>query len=130
MTDETETAQADAQPENADEMAALMSEAAEAEPGIGDDGQPAPEAEAPAEPQVSSAQALEMLLNPAFSIMAPRWGVPESEVAALAQAWGDVADKYMPEGLSVGVELNAAIITLAILAPRMGTPLDAADTRA
>lgn len=107
-------------PDNADELAALTAEAADIEPGYGADGAPVePEPEAP---ELGNADAIKMLLGPAMVIMAPRWQVQPAEVEQLAIAWGEVADKYMPDGLAIGVELNAAIITLAILGPRLTMP--------
>lgn len=112
-------------PDNAEELAALTAEAAEIEPGYGQPGtgeQPEPE---PA--GVSNADALQMVLGPLFAIAAPRWNMQQAEIEQLAIVWGEVADKYMPEGLALGVELNAAIVTLAVLGPRLSMPRNDAE---
>lgn len=125
MTKKTETPSPDTPaPDNAAELAALALEAAALEP----EAEPQPGAQSqPETPDVSNADAIKMIVGPAFQIMAPRWQVAENEIEALAQAWGDVADKYLPEGLEIGVELNAAIITLAILGPRLSQPRNDAE---
>lgn len=125
----SDTTEQPAAPENADELAALAAEAADMEPEAapGQPGEAAPDEE----PQFSNQQALEMLLGPAFAVLAPNWGVQQAEITELAKAYGQVADKYFPEGMSIGVELNAAIITLAIIGPRMAIPRsDAAAEKA
>lgn len=73
----------------------------------------------PAAPQQpTTGEIIGALLHPLFSVAAPEWKVHESECNMLGNAWGAVIDKYFP-GMSIGVELNAAIITLAILGPRI-----------
>lgn len=126
----TEQAQTDIeQPaENADELAALNAEAIESEPGIDEAGEPV-EAEPEEQPSISNQQAIQMLLAPAFGALAPRWQVQPEEIAQLAQAYGDLADKYLPDGIHVGVELNAALVTLIVLGPRMGTPRTEAEAK-
>lgn len=78
-----------------------------------------PEFEQP--PQVETAQILGALLQPLFAIAAPGWGMQPNECQALADAWAPVVDKYFPD-LQLGVELNAALVTLAVLGPRLRTP--------
>lgn len=70
---------------------------------------------------VSTADALALLLRPAFDLLAPAWAVSDAECKALADAWGAVLDKYWPD-LQVGVELNAALVTAVVLGPRLRRP--------
>ncbi len=94
--------------------------AAEAE-GLGE-SPPAPAAEA-AEPAVPTADLLVKLYGPAFTILAPNWGVSPAEVKLLADTHGPVIDKYWPGGpAQLGVELAAALATLAVLGPRWNMP--------
>ncbi|MDA3921915.1 MAG: hypothetical protein PF501_14730 [Salinisphaera sp.] len=114
--------------ENDEEIAALLAEAEAIDPGDAGDAEAGEASEKP--PGPTSAEALQMMLGPAFAIMAPNWGVQPAEIEALAQAWGDVADVYLPDGMTLGVELNAAIITLAIFAPRLSLPRNEKAARA
>lgn len=61
------------------------------------------------------------VLGPAFALLAPGWGVTKDEVDALSGAYAGVLDKYFPDGLTkFGVEINAFLITAAIIVPRLG----------
>lgn len=78
-----------------------------------------PEPAEPAAPEIDTAELLANLLQPAFVILAPAWEIKPAESQALAGAWAPVIDKYFPN-LSMGVELQAALVTLAIIGPRLG----------
>lgn len=57
------------------------------------------------------------------AIAAPNWQIQDAENKALSEAYGDLLDKYFPDvGNSFGVELNALLLTAAIVAPRLGQP--------
>jgi hypothetical protein len=63
------------------------------------------------------------LLVVGFSILAPNWQVQDEEVQQLSVAYSGLIDKYFPEGLGDhGLEINAFMITAAIVLPRMRTP--------
>ncbi len=77
-------------------------------------------AAAPAEPEISTAELLALPMQVAFSIAAPNWNITGTECQNMAEAWAPVIDKYMPGGLNrFGPEMAAAMVTLAILAPRV-----------
>lgn len=63
---------------------------------------------------------LVMVLGPLFNALRPTWGVTDKEVELLADGWAPVIDKYFPE-FNLGVELNAALITVMVLGPRLGS---------
>ena len=108
------------EPEQVATLDALAAEA-EGEQGPAVAG-PAPEQS----PEVVGPPSGELLLpvvTMAAATMAPAWQLKETECQALADAYGAIIDKYIPGGLgSLGVELNAAMITAAIFLPRMGKP--------
>lgn len=72
----------------------------------------------------ATADFLEQLLGPTFQVVAPAWNVQPSEVRALSDAYAGVLDKWFPEGAAaaVGPEFAAAMTTLAVFGPRLGTP--------
>lgn len=72
----------------------------------------------------TTAEVLAALLIPTFKFMAPAWEVSDGECALLGDAYGAVLDKYLPD-LNVGVELSAALATLAVFGPRWGKPTKA-----
>ncbi|WP_025822955.1 hypothetical protein [Shewanella marina] len=77
----------------------------------------------PAEPTVSGAELIAPVIGLACSVLAPNWQIKPEEQQALAESYGAIADKYFPNGVSAfGVELNALLITAAILTPRLGQP--------
>jgi hypothetical protein len=77
---------------------------------------------ATAAPQVSSAEIMRPLLRATFDILAPNWKIDDQESAALAEAYAAVLDKYFPDGFPWGVEVNALLLTVAIIGPRFKTP--------
>lgn len=100
-----------------DELAALATEA-------GPDGdQPAATKQPPA-PEVPAKVLLQPLLTLAFAKAAPAWKVTDAEVAELSDAWGALVDKWAPGGLlnKYGLELTALLVTVQVLAPRVGQP--------
>lgn len=70
---------------------------------------------------VSTAALLALLLKPTFDVLAPAWAVSEPECRLLAEAYGAVLDKYLPD-LDLGVEAAAVIATFAVFGPRWGKP--------
>ena len=68
-------------------------------------------------------EVLRMVIGPAAAILAPNWNLSDAEVEQLSDAYAAVMDKYMPGGLGeFGPELGAALVTVAILAPRLNRP--------
>lgn len=74
-----------------------------------------------AAPDMTTAKVLTELLKPTFRLLAPNWEVTDDECAMLGAAYGAVVDKYFPD-LDLGVELTAALVTLAVFGPRWGKP--------
>lgn len=73
--------------------------------------------------EMSGAELLAPLVSLAFGLLAPNWNVAAEEQQAIAESYGALVDKYYPEGAGTfGVELNALILTAAIVGPRLGTP--------
>lgn len=70
---------------------------------------------------IPTAQVLEMVIGPAAQILAPNWALTETEVKQLSEAYALVIDKYFP-GMAMGPELSAALVTMVVLAPRIGKP--------
>lgn len=85
---------------------------------------PTPEDQAETAAQVQeTAQALVLVIGPAFQLLAPAWNVQDEEVKALADAYAALIEKYWPGGLQgFGVELNALLVTLAVFGPRLKMP--------
>lgn len=113
-TKEPESAAAAPPPEAAAELAALRSEF---DPG-GADPQPEPPPEDAGPPTSELIKPIVVML---FRIGAPAWEVADAEHAALAEAYAAVLDKWFPGGV-FGVELNALILTAAIVGPRLAMP--------
>lgn len=76
----------------------------------------------------TTGEVLTALLIPTFKFMAPAWEVTDGECALLGEAYGAVLDKYFPD-LNVGVELSAALATLAVFGPRWGKPTKVAPKK-
>lgn len=109
---DTEQSRPELPEEHAADLAALQEMAGETGPdsGQGPDG-------SDTGPEIDTAEFIEGIAAPMFAIMAPDLLKP-AEVKALAGAWAPVIDKYFPD-LNLGVELNAAIVTLAIVGPKV-----------
>lgn len=120
----TIAAPSDFAPSAAPEVSALANEAAAldaaAMPAAEDGNAQNPEAA----PTVSTADMLRPLLKVTFDLLAPNWKVEEKESAALSDAYAAVLDKYFPDGVVSrwGVEINALLITVAIIGPRIKIP--------
>lgn len=83
---------------------------------------PAPETiPEPAGP--ASGELLLPLVTIAAATLAPAWNLKVAECEALAYAYGAIIDKYWPGGMgSMGVEINAAMLTAAIIQSRWKIP--------
>lgn len=82
-----------------------------------------PQPEPPGPPAPPTAEIILPVLSMVCDLAAPNWRIGEAEKRALAEAYGALLDKYFPDGfMAWGVELNAVIVTAAIIAPRMRTP--------
>lgn len=69
-----------------------------------------------------TAELLQPLIDFGCQIGCPNWAVQKAEREALAGAYGDLIDKYYPEGVGqFGVELNALLMTAAIFGPRLAS---------
>ena len=62
------------------------------------------------------------LLGPGFAILAPAWNVQKSEIEALSEAYAPVMAKYFPDVSQVGPEISAALVTAAVIVPRLSMP--------
>lgn len=120
MSDENEKTETVGSPEQTADFQALQSQVEELEPGGASPGN-GPE-QRQGEPDIPTDAALKMVMSPLADIFFPAWGIQQKEIDELAKAWAAVIDKYMPGGLSLGVEINAALITAMIVGPRVGKP--------
>lgn len=89
--------------------------------GAANDAEFAPGATGPSQAE-QYAELFGQVLTPAFALLAPNWNIQPAEVAALSEAYGALAAKYLPEVGEVGPEISAALVTVAILAPRVRLP--------
>ncbi len=117
----------------ADEGITTTSEAREgdtgtaaAAPGQGGPGQPGPDREQAAE---KLGGFLRLLLGWVFRRFAPAWEVTKAETEKLGSAWAAVVCKYLPAGWlrhvpggGASIELDAILITVEIIEPRIGRP--------
>ena len=100
------------------ELAKIERDNPEAEP----EGEPGELVEAEAEGP-ETAELLAALFNPLFAVLAPNWEVQPAECEALAGAYATVIDKWFPDAASnTGPELAAALVTVAVIQPRIGKP--------
>jgi len=66
---------------------------------------------------------IEQIAGPAFQVLAPGWNIQPVEVATLAEAYAGLLNKYLPDGPgNIGPELGAALVTVAIIGPRLKMP--------
>ena len=109
-----------AAPPSAPDVSALAAEAAALDTAAAPMGGGSPGDVAPA-PNVYTSELLRPLLRASFDILAPKWAVTDEESVALAEAYAAVLDKYFPDGIAGrwAAELNALILTVAILGPRL-----------
>jgi hypothetical protein len=81
----------------------------------------------PEAPEPSTAEILKPVLGMGFGILAPNWQVSDSEVEQLSECYGQLVDKYFPKGVgNYGLEINAIMLTGAIVLPRLKMPRKAA----
>lgn len=100
------------------ESEAERDEATPTDPTVADEME-----KAAAQSQQEYEAVLTMCIGMTFNIVAPNWEVSEAETQQLAGAYAGVLDKYFPGGMeSFGVEVGAALVTAAIIAPRIGKP--------
>lgn len=107
-------------PDLAAEAAALLSESDPAD-ALAPGAEPEPADDA----QLDTAAMLASLLQITFNnVIAPRrgdhWKMSADECASLGQVYGAVFDKYVPD-FGTGPEVAAALVTVAILGPRIAT---------
>lgn len=106
--------------EQAEESAAASAEALADLAGIDPDtGEPP----APKPPTVPAGELVRPVLALVCSSIAPAWGITEPEQEQLAAAYGAVLEKHFPDGVEMGPEITALIITAGVVVPRLGRPL-------
>ncbi|PLA73514.1 hypothetical protein CYQ88_10855 [Hydrogenovibrio sp. SC-1] len=75
------------------------------------------------EPEIPTKELIQPIVNFATAVMAPNWEIQAEENEMLADAYSSLLDKYFPNAMgNFGVELNALLITAAVLTPRLGKP--------
>lgn len=102
-----------------EELEGLAAEAAALEGETIVNGAAAPE---PKQAGPSTAELLLPVVGLMCGLFCPAWNIQQVEQQALAEAYGAVVDKYFPDGINFGVELNALLITAAIIGPRLKMP--------
>ncbi|NKF52785.1 hypothetical protein G3R49_19700 [Shewanella sp. WXL01] len=106
-----------------DEFDQAMMQAREQEGSLEPESVYANPEHAPAAPHVSGAEIIAPVVQLGCALLAPNWDIQPEEQQALADSYGALIDKYFPDGAgSFGVELNALLITGAIVTPRLGKP--------
>jgi hypothetical protein len=106
-----------------DKAAALEGELLGQGEGAGAGAAPGDDADhGPAGP--TTGELITALLRPTFDIAAPNWQVTDMECAMLGEAYGAVIDKYFPD-FTLGAEVTAVLVTLAVFGPRMRRPAKA-----
>lgn len=74
-------------------------------------------------PGIPTSALLLPIVSMAFDALAPAWAVTEPEKRSIAESYGALIDKYMPDGLDkYGIEFAALLTTAAVIGPRMHTP--------
>ncbi|WP_286269535.1 hypothetical protein [Thalassotalea hakodatensis] len=124
MNDEQEIEQEEQQPVIDDDLAqiseldAILAEAESVDGGvIGETGEIVEHVESE---HIETAELLYPIISAGFDIFASKWNVPEKHKKALAEAYGDLLDKYFPDAGSVfGVELTALTVTGMVVAPHI-----------
>lgn len=87
-------------------------------------------AETPPPPDIPTAEMLNAVLVPMFATLCPAWSVTNDECKQVAQAWGPVLDKYLPDWATrFGLEVNAVLITVLVFGPRWSTPRKIVDVK-
>lgn len=98
------------------EFSALEQEAANID--VQQNVEPGPERPANEPP---TAEMIYPIVAMVCDVVAPNWGIGDSEKKMLSEAYGVLLDKYFPGGI-FGVELNALLVTAMVIAPRMHKP--------
>jgi len=76
----------------------------------------------------TTAEVIHPLISFGCDLACPNYQIQKAEKQALAEAYGDLLDKYFPEGIGAwGVELNAALMTAAIFGPRLAQGVPARE---
>ncbi|MAA87927.1 MAG: hypothetical protein CME39_09770 [Haliea sp.] len=93
----------------------------------GEAPQGAPGAPAAPEPEPDPLAEYQELLEPVlflgFQVLAPNWEITAPEARQLSAGYAPVLAKYFPDGPgAIGPEVGAALLTVSILAPRLGKP--------
>lgn len=100
-----------------------MAEELEAEQAEAQAGELAEQHEGPA-----TAEMLFPLVAFGCDLACPNYQIQKAEKQALAESYGDLIDKYFPEGIGAwGVELNALLVTAAIFGPRVAKGIPARE---
>ena len=69
-------------------------------------------------------QLIEMVLKPLPALIAPNWAIKPEEIDALTNAYAAACVEQWPEGVGeLGPWAGAALVTVAVIGPRAGTPL-------
>lgn len=105
--------------DQAAELEALAAEAERIDPPDQADGSDQADL---VEPEQPTAEVLAQVIGPAFMILAPAWCVQDQEIVMLSESYAKVIDKYFPGGVSLGPEVGAVMVTLAIIGPRLRLP--------
>lgn len=115
-------------PHIADPTAAELSaefDALGAEAATGAPAGPVPAAppEPPPPPEDGYRELVQPVIFLGCKVLAPAWNVSAEEAETLADAYAPLLAKYFPEGPDKwGPEIGAALVTVAILGPRLGRP--------
>lgn len=73
-----------------------------------------------------TAEMLYPLVSFACDLGCPNYQIQKAEKQALSESYGELIDKYFPEGIGAwGVELNALLVTAAIFGPRVAKGIPA-----
>lgn len=74
----------------------------------------------------ATAEMLFPLVSFGCDLACPNYHIQKAEKQALAESYGELVDKYFPEGIGAwGVELNALLVTAAIFGPRVAKGIPA-----
>lgn len=83
--------------------------------------QAAPPAEQ--QPRIPTAALIAPLVALFCNVVAPAWAINDAEQKTLADAYAAVVDKYFPDGVPMGPEVGALMVTAAVIMPRIGRPM-------
>lgn len=74
-------------------------------------------------PSIPTAALIAPLVALFCNVVAPAWGINDTEQKTLADAYAAVVDKYFPDGVPMGPEVGALMVTAAVFMPRIGKPM-------